>query len=522
MSEEAIDLVGQGVLLRPHGPVATQPFLDALARVRPGGVILFADNIVAPSQLHELVGALQRHAAALGLPPLLVAIDQEGGIVSRLPEPWVTVPSQMAQGATGDPESARICAGITGRQLRAMGITVNLAPVLDVNSDPRNPVIGTRAFGDDPALVSRFGVAAVAGYRDAGVIATAKHFPGHGDTAVDSHIGLPVVRKDRGRLDAEELAPFVAAIAAGIPAIMTSHILFPALDGAQPATLSRRILTDLLRGEMGFAGLIMTDALEMRAIADRFGLAESACLAKAAGADIVMPLGSLEEQIAMAAALQNAAQRGAIAAEEIVATARRMDQVRTTFSLSHELPPLSPPDPTLADEALSVARRGLTVRNDGMLPLARETRLALIDCSQARWSAVEEVQVATARSDVLRDLLLAAFPRATALAVPSDPSSDLIAEVGGLAGRSDMVVLVTRDALGQEGPERVGQALTALGRPVIHVALRGPYDATDFPNATATVQTYGDPPVSIRALVSTLAGTMASDRGPSGTEHPPT
>jgi len=508
MSQQAVDLVGQGMLLRPHGTAVTPSLLDAMAQVRPGGVILFADNIVSPSQLHELVGTLQDHARTLGLPPLLVAIDQEGGIVSRLPDPWLTVPSQMAQGATGDPATAKVCAGITGRQLRAMGITVNLAPVLDVNSDPRNPVIGTRAFGDDPALVARFGIAAVEGYREAGVIATAKHFPGHGDTAVDSHIGLPVVRKDRDQLDAVELAPFAAAIAAGVPAIMTSHILFPALDGAQPATISRRILADLLRGEMGFAGVIMTDALEMRATADRFGLAESACLAKTAGADIVMPLGRLNAQVEVGTALADAARRGAIPAEEIVATARRLDELRMAFSLSHHLPPLSSPDSELAEETLSVARRGVTVRDDrSLLPLARETRLALIDCSQAGWSAVEEVEGATARSDVLRDLLLAAFPRATALAVPSDPSAGEVAGAISLAQGSDVVLFVTRDAFGQKGPARLGRALAAVGRSMIHAALRGPYDTGMFPDAAATVQTYGDPSVSLRALVAILAGT---------------
>ncbi len=507
MSQEAVDLVGQGMLLRPDGTAVTPSLLDALARVRPGGVILFVGNIVSPSQLHEFVGTLQHHAATLGLPPLLVAIDQEGGIVSRLPEPWLTVPSQMAQGATGDPAAARSCAAITGRQLRAMGITVNLAPDLDVNSDPRNPVIGTRAFGDDPTLVARFGVAAVEGYREAGVIATAKHFPGHGDTAVDSHIGLPVVRKDRDRLDAVELAPFAAAIAAGIPAIMTSHILFPALDDSQPATLSRRILTDLLRAEMGFTGVIMTDALEMRAIAERFGLAESACLAKAAGADIVMPLGRLEAQVEVGAALADAARLGAIKAEEVVATARRLDELRRAFSLTHELPPLSPPDPTLAEEALAVALRGVTVHDpESLLPLARDTQLALIDCSQTRWSAVEEVEVATARSDVIRDRLLGAFPRAAALAVPSDPSADVVAGAVSLAQDSDVVLLVTRDAFGQEGPAHLGRALAATGRPMIHAALRGPYDIGMFPGAATTVQTYGDPPVSIRALVAILAG----------------
>ena len=255
--------------------------------------------------LHELCGALQAQATALGLPPLLIAIDQEGGIVSRLPAPFITTPSSMAQAATDDPAAAQECTRITGRQLRAFGINTNFAPVLDVNCNPANPVIGTRAFGADPHTVTRYGLAALQGYRETGVIATIKHFPGHGDTGVDSHFGLPVAHHDRARLDAVELAPFKAAIAAGAPALMSAHMVFSALDNL-PATLSRAILTELLRSELGFEGVIFTDALNMRAIADRYGATEAAIMAKAAGADVLLPLGHLAGQVAVVKALSDA------------------------------------------------------------------------------------------------------------------------------------------------------------------------------------------------------------------------
>jgi len=511
VDRELGEVVGQCVLLRPHGPEATPELLDALARTRAGGVVLFGDNVASPAQLHGLVGALQGRAAALGLPPLLVAIDQEGGLVGRLPPPFTLVPSQAAQAATGDPEAAAVCARITGEQLRGMGVTVNFAPVLDVNVDPANPVIGTRAFGDDAAVVARFGLAALRGYRDAGVVAVAKHFPGHGDTRVDSHLGLPVVGHDRARLDAVELAPFRAAIGAGVPAIMTAHVVYPALD-TEPATLSRPILTDLLRGELGFAGVVFTDALEMRAIADRHGLAGAARLAKAAGADVVLPLGPLAEQVEVVASLREAARSGEIAADAFAATAERLDALRAAYGVSHVPPPFAAPSPALDAEALAIAQRGLTVlRGRERLPLLPRTRLAVIDCAQPRWSLVEE---ASARADLLREAVVASFPGATGLVVGPEPTPDELDRARALAAGSEAILLVTRDAFRYAHQARLGQALAGLGVPLVHAAARGAGDAALFPDAAATLLTYGDPPVSLRALVGILAGRVEPTGSP--------
>ncbi|CAA9545809.1 MAG: GH3 [uncultured Thermomicrobiales bacterium] len=500
------DLVGQSVLLRPHGPEPTPELLAALTATRAAGVVLFGDNIVSPAQLHALVTALQGHAAALGLPPLLVAIDQEGGIVSRLPPPFTVVPSPMAQAATGDPASAATCARITGAQLRAFGVNVNFAPSLDVNVDPRNPVIGTRAFGDDPALVARFGREALRGYREAGVVAVAKHFPGHGDTTVDSHLGLPTVRHDRARLDRVELAPFRAAITAGVPAIMTAHVVCPALDD-RPATLARAVLSDLLRGELGFEGVVVTDALDMRAIADRHGRAGAARLAKAAGADVVLPLGPLAEQVAVVDALRVAVRDGELSGDLFAGTAGRLDALRADYRLTHALPPFAPPDPAWEGVAVEIAGRGVTVtRGRSALPLAAETRLALIDCAQPRWTLVEE---ASARADLLRRLVGDAFPRASGVVVGPRPTPEELAEAVALAARSEAVLLVTRDAARHPHQARLGAALADLAAPMIHAAVRGPYDAPSVPGAAATLLTYGDPPVSLLGLVAILSGRIA-------------
>ena len=219
-----------------------------------GGVCLFLHNCAGgPEQVRALTEQLQTVAREAGLPPLLIAVDQEGGVVTRLRHPFAVFPSQMAQAATGDPENAYRVARAMAVEMRAVGINWDFAPVLDVNCNDANPVIGVRSFGGDAGTVARYGLAALRGYADGGVLACGKHFPGHGDTRVDSHLDLPTVDYDRARLDAVELAPFRAAIDAGIPSLMTAHIRFPVLDDL-PATLSEPVLTGLLRRRIGLPG----------------------------------------------------------------------------------------------------------------------------------------------------------------------------------------------------------------------------------------------------------------------------
>jgi beta-N-acetylhexosaminidase len=248
-----------------------------------GAVALFARNIVDPAQVAELTAALRAER-----PDVIVAIDEEAGDVTRLyahtGSPW---PGNLALGAIDDPALTRDVAEHLGWDLAAAGITVNYAPDADVNSDPNNPVIGVRAFGADPDLVARHTAAWVRGLQSAGVAACVKHFPGHGNTSVDSHLDVPVIKASRAELDACELVPFRAAIDAGVLAVMSAHLRVPVLDADLPATLSRRIMTGLLREELGFDGLIVTDGIEMRAISDRFGMERATVLAIAAGADAI-------------------------------------------------------------------------------------------------------------------------------------------------------------------------------------------------------------------------------------------
>ena len=505
MNGAHLELAGQSVMLSFTGTRVTHELVVALERTRAGGVILFARNIGSPTELYTLTGTLQEQAAMLGLPPLLVGIDQEGGPVTRLRPPFVTVPSQMAQAAVADPAAVHRCAVLTGKQLRAFGINVNFAPVLDVNCNPDNPVIGTRSFGEDPTVVTHLALEALRGYREAGVVATGKHFPGHGDTALDSHLGLPVVRHGRERLDEMELAPFVAAFRAGLPAVMTAHIVFEALDSL-PATLSRSILTGLLRNELEFDGVIFTDALDMQAISGRYGAVKAGLRSKAAGADVLLPLGSLAEQVAVVEALQSAIADGSLSQSIFEATARRLDALREAYGIAYTLPPFSEPGTREYAEALEVARRSVTVtRGVAALPLAKGSHVVLIDCMLPRFSQAEE---ALERSELLRDLVKAAFPHVTSLALPPEPAHEESARARALADTGDVTLLVTRNAYLIEPQARLARALAASGVPLIHAAVRNPYDAAVVPDSTATLLTYGDPEVSLQALVEVIGGDV--------------
>ena len=294
-------------------------------RYRVGGVILFRHNVAGPEQLRKLVADLLE---VLG-PEALISVDQEGGAVLRLPF-LPGSPPGMSLGAASDPELARAVGAATARGLAGYGFNLNYAPVLDLNTNPANPVIAERSFGADPERASRLALAWHDGHVSEGVATTGKHFPGHGDTTVDSHLGLPVVGKNLEELQRLELVPFARA-AASLPALMTAHIVYPELDGELPATLSRRILTGLLREEMGYTGVVVSDALNMRAIADSWGAPEAAVRSLAAGADLVMPLGGLELQEKTLARIQMALDSGELDRRQMEASAERISALARAF-----------------------------------------------------------------------------------------------------------------------------------------------------------------------------------------------
>ncbi|MDD9821047.1 MAG: beta-N-acetylhexosaminidase [Nitrospira sp.] len=332
------DVVGQLLMVGFHGTTCSPEWRDWLQVYRPGGVILFARNVVDPEQVARLTNDLQ---ACAPNPPLLIAIDEEGGRVSRLPRGFTTFPAAGLVAAHHSPDVAYDIAEVTARELRAVGINMNMAPVLDVNSCPANPVIGDRAYGDHPGRVCAFGTAVMEGLRANGVIPCGKHFPGHGDTMVDSHIMLPVVNADRMRLDTLELVPFRHAIRQGIPAIMTAHVRYPALDASAPATLSRSILTGLLRSELSFHGVTLTDDMEMGAILNHGSTGEASVSALRAGADMLLLCHRRERQREAVLAIERALERDELSREQLTASVDRIRALKKQYLLPGQAPPPS-------------------------------------------------------------------------------------------------------------------------------------------------------------------------------------
>jgi beta-N-acetylhexosaminidase len=294
-----------------------------------GGVTLFSRNIEAPEQVAELSLDLQKLAGEL---PLWAAIDQEGGRVARLRKPFTEWPPMAVLGRSGSVDLAGRFAAALAAELKAVGITLDYAPVLDIHTNPRNPVIGDRALADSAELVGRLGAAIVRGLQDAGVAACGKHFPGHGDTSVDSHLDLPLVEHPPDRIRRVECVPFRQAIDAGVAFIMTAHVLVPALDEERPATLSPKIVQAILRDELAFAGVILSDDLEMKAIAKSYAIPEAAVQAIAAGCDgVLICSGDVDVQAATLEALVHAVEDGRISFTRIEDALKRLRHAKERF-----------------------------------------------------------------------------------------------------------------------------------------------------------------------------------------------
>ena len=330
--------VGQCMAIGFDGTEMTDGLRRLISDLHLGGLVLFQRNVESPAQLARLVADAQQVAREAGLPPLLICIDQEGGRVARLRREQGFAEFSSAQdigtrAAQDGLDVVRDHARAIAQPLRAAGINVNLAPVLDVNNNPHNPVINTRAFGADAVLVAQCGVAYIEAMQTEGVWCVGKHFPGHGDVAVDSHIGLPVVPHGRERLEQIEFAPFVAAMRAGVAGIMSAHVSFPAIEpGGLPATLSPRVMTHLLREELNYDGLLFTDSLEMGALASSgFPVPEAAVAALQAGADVLLfNAGEVLHRKAFDA-LKSAAQAGQLAPQRLDTALARINRLKATL-----------------------------------------------------------------------------------------------------------------------------------------------------------------------------------------------
>lgn len=522
--------VGQLFVMRVYGHSATAPEqvdIDAnlkeigvrtpaelVAKYHLGGILYFtwAHNVRDPQQIAALSNGIQRAGLALRVPvPLLVSTDQEHGAVARVGKPATQLPGAMALGAGGSVADARAAARICGTELAALGIRQDWAPDADVNVNPANPVIGVRSFGSAPRAVARLVTAQIEGYqRDAGIAAAVKHFPGHGDTATDSHTGLPVIGHSRARWEELDAPPFRAAVAAGVDVVMTAHLKVPALDpSGDPATLSRPIVTGVLREELGYEGVVVTDSLRMEGVRTTYGDDRVPVLALKAGVDQLLDPPDIE--LAYRAVL-SAVRSGELTEERVDVSVRRILELKRLRGLFAE--PYVDERAVAAtvgsaahlSAAAAIAERTTTLLRDehALLPLSPRTHgeLLVLGADPASPSGTDAPP-----TGVLAGALSALGFRAQRLATGTAPDRATIDAVLAAAEDVDAVVVGTYNLTGSGPQHELLTALAAHPVPVVAVALRNPYDAAQLPSGIdALLASYGWTEVEVRAAARVIAG----------------
>ncbi|MET7481061.1 glycoside hydrolase family 3 protein [Streptomyces sp. NPDC005648] len=526
--------VGQLFVMRVYGTSATAPDqadIDAnlkeigvrtaaelIARYRVGGIIYFtwANNTKDPHQIAALSNGIQR--ASLSGPrglPVLITTDQEHGIVCRVGAPATLFPGAMAIGAGGSREDAHTLGRISGAELRAIGVNQDYSPDADVNVNPANPVIGVRSFGADPGAVAALVAAEVTGYQRSRVAATAKHFPGHGDTAVDSHYGFPVITHTREVWEELDAVPFRAAIKAGIDCVMTAHIQFPALDGSgDPATLSHPILTGILRGELGYDGVVVTDSLGMEGVRTKYGDDRVPVLALKAGVDQLLNPPDLA--VAWNAVLE-AVQGGELTESRLDESVLRILRLKARLGL-FERPYADPrrvdrvvgvPAHLAAADRIAERTTTLLVNEDGVLPLSPRGHKAVLVVGADPASPSGTTGPPTG---VLAKALTELGFTATALSTGTAPSAATVTAAVAAARDADAVVVATYNLTMAGSQKTLVEQLVATGRPVVAVAIRNPYDVAQLPSVPAYLATYSWTDVELRAAARVIAG-KARPRG---------
>jgi beta-N-acetylhexosaminidase len=476
-----------------------------------GTLIFYGKDMPNPQSAAQLANEFQRRSKV----PLLIAADFEAGTGFIMPG-GTKLPSNMAIGATGSAELAQKCGEVTAKEAKAVGVNWIFAPVVDVNINPENPIINIRSFGSDPDEVARLAVAWIGGCQSNGCLATAKHFPGHGDTSEDSHRVMPVVPHDLERMWRVELKPFQAAINAGVASIMTAHIHFPAIDPTPglPATLSRKILTDLLRNQMGFRGLIVTDAMAMHAIKHNFPMDEAVVMAVNAGADVIIA----DDAPSTYEALWRALQDGKLSMERVREAAKRILEAKEWCGLNQQ---------KFVDEnkvaeivgcpehrevARSVAENSITVlKDEGFLPLRPEAKIFAAVAESVRWTGEKP-------SDELASLLRETFPNAIVHLVSHEPTPNEISSIAQKLNEVQCEVALLcffprAEAYRPESAQAGGGMLALAERlasklPLVVASFGSPYPLAKFPFAKALLCAYSDCPASLSAGVRVLVGKL--------------
>ncbi len=496
--------VGQMFTVGFHGLEAPQYLLEWLAQGRVGGIILFARNVASPEQLADLTTSLHQAAKY----PLLIGIDQEGGTVARLRDGFSESPGAMALASASDKQMMRTeqVSAVLGEEMCAIGINWNYAPAVDLLYSAENPTMGTRSFGTDPEQVSGFAEAAVKGFQRAGVAACAKHFPGLGETAIDTHLELPRLNVSEAQLLDRDLMPYRVVIEAGIASIMTTHTIIEALDPNYPVTLSPLVIQHLLRDQLGFEGVVTTDCMEMKAIADNFGAGESAVLAAKAGVDIILVSHTAETQAEAYDMLLKAVLEGEVSEDIIDSAVARVEKLKSQFAITAppDLDSIRIPDHLAIME--DAARAG-TVLLYGKIP-ALSGRILAIEFASALESGIVESGGQTGFAYRLRERL----PGIEIIPVTgSGIEAANMEQLTLSAGQADWVIVATRNAAWNTHQRTLADRIIRGASQSVLLCLRTPFDAQVLPQATAAICTCGDSSPSLDAAIGALTGEFIPD-----------
>ncbi len=466
-----------------------------------GSIILFGRNIGTPEEVLKLTTELQRIAKEAGhKQPLLICTDQENGAVRRLGEGTTVFPGAMLLGATHSSENANKVGMATGKELKALGINWNLSPVLDVNNNPQNPVIGVRSFGESPDSVSLLGQELMKGMQKAGVITTLKHFPGHGDTNVDSHLDLPIIDHSIERLNQIELKPFRDCIRDGADIVMTAHVYFPAIEEREgvPATLSDKVITGLLRDELQFDGVVTTDCMEMNAISHSIGTPKGAIEAIKAGVDLIMISHSYGPQMQSLNAVIQAVETGEISQERIQTAFDRVAKLKDKYLDWNDIQlhqDIKVPEVVGCKEhdeiVTEIYRQGVTIvkNEDSILPLSPDAnhRVLLVYPENNSTMAVEDKRYSTfSLGESITDM----HPSVTVRQLSNPPTDEEINEASIQAKGYDTVIVATLSATAGSNQIKLVEEIYQENKRVIVVATRSPYDLAYLPNVPCYISTY--------------------------------
>ncbi|SEG29593.1 beta-N-acetylhexosaminidase [Butyrivibrio sp. Su6] len=471
------EMVGQKFVVGFPGYELNEEVKEIIGKYKIGNIILFKENLRDEAQIKKLCAEITEFITSItGYPPFIM-IDQEGGMVARLSENMGNIPGAMAISATGDSHNAYTAGYYTGLQLKELGINFNLAPVMDINSNPSNPIIGCRSYGDTPEKVSEYALQMAKGLDDAGVLSCAKHFPGHGDVSTDSHVTLPCVDKELDELEKLELVPFKKGIENNIPAIMSAHILFPKVEKDRiPATMSRKILTDLLRKEMGFEGLILTDCLEMQAIKKFYGVEEGALAAFKAGADIIMISHTPSYFPEVISRIEAAINDGSIATESIKESAERILSYKEKY-LKCIKEDKSSQD--FKEKIEDIREQTLTLVSKADYPLGIDSDTLFISPRPFNVGLVGNVKEDVASS--FCEILAEKFG-AKALVISENPNEEEIERAAVLAANSSFILFGTYNAHVFRGQLKLIEKVLKKNPKAAIFALRNPYDLRDIPD----------------------------------------